>query len=55
MPYHRVVSQPEAVAEELARFLGLPLDTAAMAQAVDPALHRQRSALPATPAHPAPP
>lgn len=44
--YHRVVGQPQAVAEELANFLGLPLDIAAMVQAVDPALHRQRGAAP---------
>ncbi len=42
--YHRVIEQPQAVAEELAAFLGLPLDTAAMVQAVDPTLHRQRAA-----------
>lgn len=42
MAYHRVLSQPLAVAEELAAFLGLPLNSAAMVQAVDPALHRQR-------------
>jgi hypothetical protein len=46
VPYHRVIGQPELVAEELAAFLGLPLDTAAMVQAVDPALHRQRGAGP---------
>lgn len=45
MPYHRVVGQPQAVADELAAFLGLPLDTAAMVRAVDPALHRQRGAV----------
>jgi Sulfotransferase domain len=44
VPYHRVVQEPQAVAEELNRFLGLQLDTAAMVQAVDPALHRQRGA-----------
>lgn len=44
MPYHRVVGQPQAVAEALAAFLELPLNTAAMVQAVDPALHRQRGA-----------
>lgn len=42
--YHRVIEQPQAVAEELAAFLDLPLDTAAMVQAVDPTLHRQRAA-----------
>jgi hypothetical protein len=44
VPYHRVIGQPQAVAEELAGFLGLPLNTAAMVQAVEPALHRQRGA-----------
>ena len=43
-PYQQVVQQPLAVAEALNTFLGLPLDTAAMVRAVDPALHRQRSA-----------
>ena len=46
VPYHRVMEQPQAVAEDLAAFLGLPLDTAAMVQAVDPSLHRQRGAGP---------
>ena len=46
LPYHRVIGQPQVVAEELAAFLGLPLDTAAMVQTVDPALHRQRGAGP---------
>src|SRR4051794_17408259 len=36
MPYHRVVSDAKAVAEELRSFLGLDLDVAAMASAVDP-------------------
>ena len=40
--YHRVVSEPQATAAALAGFLGLPLNTFAMAQAVVPALHRQR-------------
>lgn len=43
--YHRVVQQPQAVADELQGFLGRPLDTAAMVRAVDPALHRQRGAV----------
>ncbi len=42
VPYHQVVSEPLAVAEAVNGFLGLALDTAAMARAVDPALHRQR-------------
>ncbi|HVU23899.1 MAG TPA: alkaline phosphatase family protein [Opitutus sp.] len=41
--YHRCLGQPAAVAAELASFLGLPLDCVAMAAAVDPALHRQRT------------
>lgn len=40
--YHRVVREPQAVADAVAGFLGLDLDTAAMTQAVDPALHRER-------------
>lgn len=44
--HHRVISEPQAVAEELAAFLELPLNTAAMVAAVDPALHRQRGARP---------
>jgi hypothetical protein len=41
--YHRVIGQPQVVVDELARFLDLPLDTAAMVRAVDPGLHRQRA------------
>ena len=43
VPYHQVVQQPRSVAEALNDFLGGDLDTTAMARAVDPALHRQRS------------
>ncbi len=42
VPYHQVLSEPQAVADAVSGFLGLTLDTAAMAAAVDPALHRQR-------------
>ncbi len=42
IPYHRVLREPQAVAEELQRFLSTSLDTAAMTAAVDPTLHRQR-------------
>jgi hypothetical protein len=42
VPYHRVMQEPQAVAEALNTFLGIELDTAAMARTVDPALHRQR-------------
>ncbi|MCC6587047.1 MAG: MFS transporter [Bryobacterales bacterium] len=42
--YSDVVERPLEAAEEIERFLGVPLDTQAMAQAVDPSLHRNRSA-----------
>jgi hypothetical protein len=42
--YHRVVSDPIAVATELSNFLNLSLDTEAMARAVDPTLYRERGA-----------
>ncbi len=41
--YPDTVRDPSAVAATVQAFLDLPLDTAAMAQAVDPTLHRQRS------------
>jgi Sulfotransferase domain len=41
--YHRVLSEPRAVAEELAQFLQATLDVEAMARQVDPALYRNRS------------
>ncbi len=40
--YHDVLAAPEAMAEKVARFLGVPLDTKAMGAAVDPGLYRQR-------------
>jgi Sulfotransferase domain len=40
--YHQVLREPEASAVAVAKFLGLPLDIAAMSQAVDPSLYRQR-------------
>lgn len=43
LEYHDVVGHPAAAAAEIAAFLGLPLDTRAMAAAVDPSLHRNRS------------
>ena len=46
--YHAVIQDPAAVAQSLRDFLGLPLDTAAMVRAVDPALYRQRQSGPAT-------
>ncbi len=44
LDYHALLADPAAHAVEIARFLGLPLDTEAMAKQVDPALHRQRTA-----------
>lgn len=44
MPYHRVLREPAAVAQALDGFLGGGLDRAAMADAVDPSLHRERAA-----------
>lgn len=43
VPYHQVLREPHAVADALKGFLGLELDSAAMVDAVDPALHRQRA------------
>lgn len=44
LAYRRVVAAPRVAAEELAAFLGRPLDVAAMAAAVEPALQHQRLA-----------
>lgn len=52
--YHRLLTEPSAVAEELCAFLDgdgdgdgdLDLDPAAMQRAIDPALHRQRQQWP---------
>jgi hypothetical protein len=42
--YNDVMSDPVAQAARVAGFLGLPLDVAAMAAAVDPELYRNRVA-----------
>lgn len=42
--HRRLIQQPREVAEEIAQFLGGGLDLEAMAQAVDPALYRERTA-----------
>ncbi|MGE3539720.1 MAG: sulfotransferase domain-containing protein [Candidatus Tectimicrobiota bacterium] len=39
--YHTVVTEPTALANRVATFIGLPLVVRAMAQVVDPGLHRQ--------------
>lgn len=41
--YADVVAEPLSSAEEIARFLGIDLDVAAMAAAVDPSLYRNRA------------
>jgi hypothetical protein len=41
--YHRVLREPRVVAEEVADFLRVPLDIAAMTQQVDPHLYRNRT------------
>jgi len=41
--HREVLQDPSAAAERICGFLDLPLDTAAMASAVDPALHRQKT------------
>ncbi len=43
LDYSEVVSEPARTVFEVSRFLGVPLDTEAMIQSVDPSLHRNRS------------
>jgi hypothetical protein len=40
--HRRLIEQPSVAAREVARFLGLELDTEKMAAAMDPALYRER-------------
>lgn len=42
VPHHDLIRRPSEISQEITAFLRLPLDTGAMAAAVDPALHRQR-------------
>src|ERR1700758_1690403 len=42
LPYHHVLSEPTETSEQVAEFLGIPLDVDAMSRQVDPALYRQR-------------
>jgi hypothetical protein len=44
LDYDEVVADPARAAFEISHFLGLQLDTQAMSRAVDPSLHRNRSA-----------
>jgi len=41
--YHQTLHEPRSTAEAIQRFLGIPLDTEAMARQVDLALYRQRT------------
>jgi hypothetical protein len=43
--YDEVIGDPAGASGDIAQFLGLPLDREAMARSVEPALHRNRSAL----------
>jgi hypothetical protein len=43
VPYREAVAAPEATAAAVARFLGRPMDTAAMAKAVEASLYRNRA------------
>lgn len=42
LDFHAVLTHPAQAAAAMVEFLAAPLDTAAMAAAVDPGLHRQR-------------
>jgi len=43
VPYHRVLREPQTVAEEVAEFLGVALDVKAMVEQVDASLYRNRT------------
>lgn len=43
VPYREAVASPEATAAAVARFVGRPMDTAAMAKAVEASLYRNRA------------
>jgi len=43
VPYHEVLSKPKDLSEQLAEFLGIPLNVEAMTQQVDASLYRNRS------------
>ncbi|HTS37174.1 MAG TPA: hypothetical protein VMH04_15975 [Candidatus Solibacter sp.] len=43
LSYHDVLSKPKETAEQLAQFVGMPLNIAAMTQQVDKSLYRNRS------------
>jgi hypothetical protein len=43
LPYHEVLSRPKDVGQQLAEFLGIPLNVETMAQQVDASLYRNRS------------
>ena len=43
LPYHDVLSTPKEVGEQLAQFLGFPLNVEVMTQQVDASLYRNRA------------
>ena len=43
VPYHEVLSKPKDVSEQLAEFLGIPLNVEAMTKQVDASLYRNRA------------
>lgn len=43
VPHRDVIADPQSQARRVAEFLGIPLDTTAMAAVVEPSLYRQRS------------
>jgi hypothetical protein len=45
LDYEEILSEPENAALHITRFLGLSLNTDAMIQSIEPALHRNRSAV----------
>lgn len=45
LDYEEILSEPENAVLNITRFLGLPLNAEAMIQSIEPALHRNRSAV----------
>jgi hypothetical protein len=43
VPYHEVLNKPKDVSEQLAEFLGIPLNVEAMTKQVDASLYRNRA------------
>lgn len=43
LDYEEILSEPETAVFDITKFLGVPLDTHAMMQSIEPSLHRNRS------------